>query len=61
MEMQTSEYSNKFEINNARELMQENMVLQVTECWARLGKRESKNLYLMGSNVSCVYYVLLCI
>ena len=51
----------KFEINNARELMQENMVLQVTECWARLGKRESKNLHLMGSNVSCVYYVLPCI
>ena len=41
--------------------MQENMVLQVTECWTRLGKRESKNLHLMGSNVSCVYYVLLCI
>ena len=28
----------KFEINNERELMQENMVLQVTEYWARLGK-----------------------
>ena len=28
----------KFKISNARELMQESMVLQVTECWARLGK-----------------------